>query len=59
MKTVILDSRDLQYHYAFNKVQDTISADVQNKISMLIWDKFFISTLYEHIIITLDKDLGN
>ena len=59
MKAVILDNRDLQYRYAFNKVQDTISADVENKISMLIWDKFFISTLYEHIIITLDKDLGN
>lgn len=59
MKTVILDSRDLQYHYAFNKVQDTISADVQNKISMLIWNKFFISALYEPISSTLDKDLGN
>jgi hypothetical protein len=59
MKTVILDSRDLQYHYAFNKVQDTTSADLQNKVSMLIWNKFFISTLYKHISSTLDKDLGN
>lgn len=59
MKTVILDSRDLQYHYAFNKVQDTTSADLQNKVSKLIWNKFFISTLYEHISSTLDKDLGN
>jgi hypothetical protein len=59
MKTVILDSRVLQYNYAFNKVQDTTSADLQNKVSMLIWNKFFISTLYEHISSTLDKDLGN
>jgi hypothetical protein len=58
MKTVISDIRSCQYSHAFNKVQDTTSADTQNKVAMLIWDKVFISTLYKYIS-TFDEDLGN